>query len=95
MLMQQMMVMDVQPTRKERYERLHRFVQHCKNLGIHNPYSLEGIHKADERWKKLHKNAVPALADFKQKNTYIHENKTIKPLVDAPDILKDDGNWGF
>jgi hypothetical protein len=95
MLLQQIMVMDVEPTREERYERLHRFVQHCKKLGIHNPYSLDGIHKADERWKKLHKNAVPALADFKQKNTDIHENKTIKPLVDAPTILKDDGNWGF
>jgi hypothetical protein len=43
---------------------LNRFVKHITRLGIPNPFSLHEIHKADERWKKLQKNAVPSLLEI-------------------------------
>lgn len=64
MLLMPTRVLELDPTPRERYLRLNRFVRHCKDLGLPNPYSLADIYQADERWKKLHRNAVPALTDF-------------------------------
>ncbi|MCP4150746.1 MAG: radical SAM protein, partial [bacterium] len=44
-------LLDGEPTREETYRRVNRFVQHCKKLGIPNPYSSREIYEADERWK--------------------------------------------
>jgi hypothetical protein len=87
--------MDTQPNREERYHRMSRFIQHCKKLGIYNSYSWDGLYKADERWKKLHENAVPAIAEFGKRDVYIDENQRIKKLYNAQDTLQDDGDWGF
>lgn len=54
-----------EPVREIIYERVNRFVEHCYKLGIPNPYSEIEIYKADKRWQKLHSNAVPTLAEFK------------------------------
>lgn len=94
LLLQTKMMNDV-PTREERYKRLVRFVNHCKKLGIQNSYSWDGIYKADERWKKLHENAVPSIVEFTQRRKYIDENKKIERLVSLKNELRDDGNWGF
>ncbi|MCP4157040.1 MAG: radical SAM protein, partial [bacterium] len=59
------------------YKRTYRFEEHCRKLGIPNPYSLSESIKADERWTRLHKNAVPPLLDFLKKQ-YIDENQKIK-----------------
>ena len=56
--------LNCEPLREERYERLHRFTAHCDKLGIPNPYTASEIHAADERWHKLHKNAVPSVWEF-------------------------------
>ncbi len=61
------------PQREVIYERVNRFVAHCFKLGIPNPYSEKEIYDADMRWKKLHKNAVPALAEFRNSGTLIDD----------------------
>jgi hypothetical protein len=66
---------------------MNRFVRHCKKLGVPNPYSMQDIYEADQRWKRLHKNAVPPLVEFKNPDNYIDERKNIKKinLVQIPD----------
>jgi len=54
-------VLDTPPSRAEVFDRMCRFGKHCKDLGIPNPYSLRDIHHADQRWSRLHNNAVPPL----------------------------------
>ncbi len=99
MLMLQTWILDIPPTREETYRRLNRFVEHCMRLGIPNPYSLREIHSADERWKKLHIDAVPSLVEFlgvKNNNSLpIDENKRIRKVVFGQAIPGDNGDWGF
>ncbi|MCP4154920.1 MAG: radical SAM protein, partial [bacterium] len=84
MLITQTWVLNTPPTREERYKRVFRFSQYCKQLGIPNPYSLAEVYKADERWKKLHKNAVPPLAELmnvgNKEETGKDERKEVKML---------------
>lgn len=94
MLMLQTWIMDCNPSRKIIYERVNRFSEHCKNLGIPNPYSLLDIYNADERWEKLHKNAVPPLNMFKNEE-YIDECKYIKKIDYAKGINPDEIKFDF
>lgn len=80
LLILQTWIMDCQPGRESVYERISRFVDHCARLGIPNPYSLYDIYMADERWKKLHKNAVPSLIEFRNKQELIDEMRNVKEL---------------
>ena len=64
-LLTQTWTLDAEPPRKITYERVSRFIEHCRKLGIPNPYSLREIYQADERWSRLHENAVPPLAAFR------------------------------
>jgi hypothetical protein len=50
---------------------------------------------ADERWKKLHKNAVPSLVEFENQDTYIDENKRVKKTVTAHKKLNEDITFDF
>lgn len=93
MLVSQTWMMEGEPSRQETFERVNRFVKHCKKLGIPNPYSLKEINKADERWKSLHKNAVPCLVDLNNKDIYIDENTRVKELIFSDKI--DLANEGF
>lgn len=68
MLILQPRYLDMEPLPEERYNRLNRFVNHCRSLGIPNPYSLSDIYNADTRWKRLHPNSVPPLNDFYSNN---------------------------
>lgn len=95
MLLIQSWVCDTEPSREETYRRMNRFVQLCHRLGIPNPYSIMEIHNADLRWQKLHKNAVPCLADFKGPNAYIDECKTVKQLMLLQDKIEEEGDFGF
>ncbi|MGD2090888.1 MAG: radical SAM protein [Candidatus Aminicenantes bacterium] len=88
-------VLEGEPSRKEMFQRLNRFVRYCRHLGIPNPYTLNEIYQADERWKKLHKNAVPSLVEFEEGGNYIDENKKIKKIVFGKKIKADEGDWGF
>lgn len=53
--------LDIEPKRDVIFDRMYRFINHCKNLGIPNPYSGYEHWEADYRWNKLHKNAVPPM----------------------------------
>ncbi|MCP4220395.1 MAG: radical SAM protein, partial [bacterium] len=100
LLMLQTWILDVEPNREEIYRRVARFSAFCRKLGIPNPYSLRDIYAADERWKRLHANAAPAMADFIEgKNSGkldINENRELKQAVAGKSIDEDlsDG-WDF
>jgi len=81
--------------REEIYDRLNRFVSHCRRLGIPNPYSWPDIHKADERWKKLHANAVPPLVAFKEADIYIDECRKVEQLQMASRAAEETGDFDF
>lgn len=95
LLMFQTRVLGGEPPREETYRRVHRFVEHCRCLGIPNPYTLKDIYEADERWKKLHKNAVPSLLAFKNKNNYIDECGHLQEFSRVPPTPQDDGDFDF
>lgn len=95
MLILQSWIVDGEPSREETYRRINRFTEHCKRLGIPNPYSLHEIYKADLRWEKLHRNAVPRLVDLADRTNYIDENKNVQKLVVLQNTLQDDGDFGF
>lgn len=95
MLIFETWTLDIEPLRKETYKRLYRFSDHCRELGIPNPYSLNEYMKAEERWKKLHKNAVPSMLDFLSRNTYIDENKDIKRSFAAKNKREPVGDFDF
>jgi radical SAM superfamily enzyme YgiQ (UPF0313 family) len=93
MLVSQTWVLDCQPSREEAYQRVNRFVEHCRKLGIPNPYSLSDVYKADERWEKLHKNAVPSIVELKNSDTYVDDSKDVKELSFARNKFQDDDDW--
>jgi hypothetical protein len=95
MLVVRTWVMSCEPSRQETFERVSRFVRHCKKLGVPNPYSMSEIYRADERWKKLHKNAVPSLVDFKDKETRIDECRYAEQRFTLKDVCEDDGDFDF
>ncbi len=68
--------LDTNPSREDIYNRVARFVNHCKKLNIPNPYYLQEVVEADKRWSDLQKNAVPNIMDFK--NGYIDECKNLE-----------------
>jgi radical SAM superfamily enzyme YgiQ (UPF0313 family) len=78
LLILQTWILNCDPKREVVYQRVSRFVAHCARLGIPNPYSLYDIYMADDRWKKLHKNAVPSLIEFRNKQKLIDERRDIK-----------------
>lgn len=84
-----------EPGREETYSRINRFVEHCTRLNIANPYSLYDIYQADDRWRNLHKNAVPPLVKFKNSEEYIEECKHVKKLLMASTEIKSDIGFNF
>lgn len=95
MLISQTWDVDCEPSREEVYRRVFRFTELCDRLGIPNPYTLTEVHTADERWKKLHHNAVPSLIDFQGKGHYVDEHLAVKKLIRAGTPALDDQNFEF
>ncbi len=93
LLLSQYYLLDIEPLRAETIDRVQRFVRHCDTLGVPNPYTLKEINKADERWQKLHQNAVPPVLAFKDNHTRITENLEVKKLTHAVQSLPDDDDW--
>lgn len=83
------------PSREETFQRLNRFNDHIRKLGIPNPYSWLEIDQADKRWKALHENSVPPLVQFKNKDVYIDECKKAEKLFFLHQTFEDDGEFGF
>ncbi|MCP4214434.1 MAG: radical SAM protein [bacterium] len=95
MLISQTWIVDVPPTREETFDRLNRFVKHCNDLGIPNPYSLHEVYQADERWKKLHKNAAPSLVDLTDNNNYLDECRKVEELLSVKNTKLKELSFGF
>lgn len=95
LLISQTWVLNGEPSWEEITQRVNRFVRHCAGLGIPNPYSFREIYKADERWKNLHKNAVPPLLELKKNGGDIDERKKIKKIIFAGNSNLDDGQFDF
>ncbi len=95
MLIMESFYVDGVPNRRDMYSRAFRFVEHCEKLGIPNPYSLHEIYQADERWHRLHKHAVPRLAELDDASTYVNENFNVGDFVCADITSSDDGDFGF
>lgn len=69
---------ETDPSREVAFNRMCRFIKHCKNIGIPNPYTLREFYMADERWKSLHKNSVPSIISFGEGSKLVSECKTFE-----------------
>jgi hypothetical protein len=85
--------LDMDPVRETAYERMFRFVNHCKKLGIPNPYTFKEIFDADRRWKKLQKFAVPSLDEFGEPGDEIRDN--VNQRLFAGKCRQDDGDFAL
>jgi radical SAM superfamily enzyme YgiQ (UPF0313 family) len=95
MLDSQTWILDCQPSRQETYNRMIRFVEHCDKLGIPNPYSLDEIYKADERWKKLHKNAVPSVMEIINQGVDPGEREKVKKFLPLQTKQDEEDDFDF
>jgi len=95
LLVAQTWVVDVEPSREEAYDRMNRFAAHCKKLDVPNPYSMMDFYEADERWRKLHKNAVPSIVEFENRDIIIDEHKRVKKLAAASSKLNEEMDFSF
>jgi radical SAM superfamily enzyme YgiQ (UPF0313 family) len=96
MLILQTWILDTPPTREESYHRVNRFIEHCHKLRVPNPYTLRDTQEADQRWKRLHQNAVPSLVEINSSRVEWGESKRVEDLALAgKEIPRDDGNWDF
>ncbi|MCU0286588.1 MAG: radical SAM protein [Acidobacteria bacterium] len=95
MLLYQTWIVNGVPSREEMYDRVFRFVKHCNKLNISLPWNLNDVHKADLRWSRLHKNAVPPILDLINKEKYVDECKRAEKLFLAQDTLDNDGEFEF
>jgi CDGSH-type Zn-finger protein len=95
MLITQTWIVEGIPSREELFDRVCRFTQHCKKLGIASPWSLIDIYNADQRWKKLHENAVPTMLEFENNTVEIDENKKLEKLIPAQGIRQDNQDFMF
>ena len=95
MLMIRTWVLDCRPDRQEMFRRLSRFTLHCRRLGIPNPYSKYDIYHADQRWKKLHQNAVPSLVEFESSTEPLTECRNVQSLLDVEPLVEGDGDFDF
>jgi len=78
LLITQMWQVNADPSREIVFDRVCRFIDHCRNLGLQNPYTFREIYFADKRWKELHQHAVPMITEFRGKEKTICENVEIK-----------------
>ncbi len=79
--MLQTWILNCEPTRDKTFDRVFRFTQHCKKIGLPNPYSLNEIYKADKRWQGLHRNAVPSLYDIVSNSVNHEEDRENVKLI--------------
>lgn len=94
MLITQTWRVNCEPSREEMYSRICRFAELGKKLGTIIPWSIQGVNRADQRWKKLHTNAVPPVSDL-LKNRNTDENKYVKMLQYASPVEEEDDNFDF
>jgi radical SAM superfamily enzyme YgiQ (UPF0313 family) len=95
LLITQTWTLDCEPSRETAFKRLCRFEEHCRHIGVPNPYSLKDIYSADERWKKLHKSAVPPLLELNSGGIYIEDKKYVEKLLSLENKFEENGDFSF
>lgn len=95
MLITQTWVTTCEPSREETFRRMNRVVEFCKKLGIPNPYTINEHYEAENRWARLHKNAVPSFLELKDHKIYIDECKHAKQFITAQDTKLKNMNFVF
>jgi radical SAM superfamily enzyme YgiQ (UPF0313 family) len=95
MLITQTWILTGDPSREKTYNRVVKLKEHLIRLGIPTPNSLNEIYKADERWKKLHEDAVPSIVEFNNNENYIDECKNVAERFYLPAIQIDNDDFGF
>jgi len=83
------------PSREVIFNRVFRFVEHCKKLGIPNTYSLNEIKYADERWKILHPNSVPSLLEFSYGDSLVDDRENVKDYKAAKSVILEQGDFNI
>lgn len=89
MLLTETYSLNTDPPREVIYDRQCRFKEHCKKLGIPNPYSVKEMMAADKRWQTLHKNAVPPLTELAANTAEPAGEQNPAQLLDARNIEKE------
>jgi radical SAM superfamily enzyme YgiQ (UPF0313 family) len=96
MLITQSYSLNAYPSREIIYDRECRFKEHCKKLGIPNPYSIGELIEADRRWQKIQKNAVPPIMELNNNpEKYLGENENVSRIFTARNTQKDNVDFGF
>lgn len=80
-------------TMHEVQKRVFDFNVICEKYGIQNPYNYAEWHRADKRWKKLHKRSVPSLLDLQK--DYKNTNKLNSRLTDVTYFNKMEDEFNF
>jgi len=94
MLLVKTWTLNAEPQREEIYNRLCRFKDHCRKLGITNLDSVGEIYNSDERWKSLHKNAVPTFIEMNDPRC-LDEHRNISHLLGAQKTQREDVDFAF
>ncbi len=94
MLMVKTWTLKTEPAREEIYHRLCLFKDHCRKLGITNLDSVSEIYNSDERWKSLHKNAVPTFAEMND-DRYLDEHRRVSHLLSTRKTQNEDVDFAF
>ena len=96
MLLTQSYSLNAHPQREIIYDRQCRFKEHCKKLGIPNPYSISGLIEADKRWQKIQPNAVPTIMELNNNpEKYLGENEQVTRIFSAHSNQSEDVDFGF
>ena len=93
-LITQTWIVNEQPSREEMFSRIARFVEHCKKLGVSIPWSLQDVTRSDQRWLKLHKNAVPPVFDLMKRHENPDEAKNVREILTAKNSVEEE-NFDF
>jgi radical SAM superfamily enzyme YgiQ (UPF0313 family) len=86
--------LNISPSHEEILTRLNRFLMCCKECGISNPYNYSEWQIADERWSRLHENAVPQLLELKKPKER-RNKKEIISSVKINETLRIDNNFNY
>jgi len=94
MLLLKTWTLNAEPTREEIYDRLCRFKNHCRQLNITNLDSVGEIYNSDERWKSLHKNAVPSFVELDNPR-FVDEHRHVSLLLNTQKNEIEDADFAF
>jgi hypothetical protein len=94
LIMLQSWDLNISPSHEETLSRLNRFLKCCEESGIPNPYNYAELHEADERWSKLHKNAVPPLFELMKERKKNNKNKQFTTQI-TKEAIRIDNDFNF